>query len=128
MHRRTRPQNASARRRGAPRKTKLIKIPESPDNVCSVYSKKRVDLVLRLLEAEHGEPNVVPEVLIEGSPRALEFLGKLLIAQARFTDCGSFISPTGPGNFFFSRKSKLGIYIHRLPCNEQGKSALSRRR
>lgn|GEM_PF-2131720 len=86
---------------------------ESPDEVCQRESKSPPKLTVRL-SAE--ESPVTGYVLIEGSPKALRFLASLLGAQARAKDCGSQLHPNGPGNIFFSRKSELGIYIHRLPC------------
>lgn len=59
-------------------------------------------------------------VLIEGEREALEFLGNLLLAQARYEkDCSFFIGPKSVGKVFFSRQSTFGFYIHRLPCLER---------
>jgi hypothetical protein len=56
-------------------------------------------------------------ILIEGQKSALEFLGKLLIVQSSFKDdCGFHIGPRQAGSRAFSKKSKYGVYIHRLPC------------
>src|SRR5258708_30931815 len=55
-------------------------------------------------------------VLIEGSRRALESLGRILLKHAREKDCGYQMSPDGAGSNHFRRDSKFGLYIHRLPC------------
>jgi len=62
-------------------------------------------------------------VLIEGSAKALEFLGRYLIAHSRADDydCGVQLSPKGPGSAWFTKTSTLGIYLHRLPCREHRK-------
>ena len=83
----------------------------SPDDVCAAFAKRRSKLVVRALDNE--------TVLLEGDAAALEFLGNLLIAQARFvTDCGFEISPTGAGSAIFATAATSGLYIHRLPCSE----------
>ncbi len=57
-------------------------------------------------------------ILIEGSEKALEFLGMIFLAQAKETDdCRFWMSPFGPGCAYFSEKSNRGLYIHRLPCD-----------
>lgn len=81
----------------------------SPDMICAAFSDRPEKLTVRRLEGD--------TTLIEGSAEALEFLGNLLIAQARFAnDCGFEISPTGPASAVFSREASVGLYIHRLPC------------
>jgi hypothetical protein len=55
-------------------------------------------------------------VLTEGSRRALESLGRILLKHAREKDCGFQMSPEGAGSNHFRRDSKFGLYIHRLPC------------
>jgi hypothetical protein len=81
----------------------------SPDKICAAFSDTPEKLTVRQLESD--------TVLIEGSAEALEFLGNLLIAQARFAkDCGFQISPTGAGSALFSSEATVGVYIHRLPC------------
>lgn len=88
---------------------------KGPDYVCEEYSEKDVKITIKKLNKDF--------VLIEGDKVSLEFLGKLLIAQANFEDdCGFQMSPDGAGCSFFSNDSKFGIYIHRLPC-EHGKIA-----
>jgi hypothetical protein len=81
------------------------------DVVCGDYGRKRSDL--SVTKMDRGT------VLIEGKPRALKFLGEVLIAHARGPkiDCHFNISPRGAGSRHFNRNSKFGIYIHRLPCN-----------
>ena|SRR5437773_256699 len=83
------------------------------DKICARYYKKKVGLVLRLLETEEGAK--FPLVLIEGSADALKMLAELLVAVADEPENDGFeISPYGPGSAHFSRKANLGIYIHRL--------------
>jgi hypothetical protein len=83
----------------------------SPDEVCAKFADTGAKITIKMMDDEH--------ILIEGSAEALEFVGRLLQAQAAFSnDCGFHISPTGPGNALFSESSALGIYIHRLPCME----------
>ena len=67
---------------------------------------------MRLLLPE--EKHELPLALFEGDPRALEFLGKLFLAQATFADDGFQISPRGPGERLFKRRSQLGLYIQRV--------------
>jgi hypothetical protein len=85
----------------------------SPDQVCATFAAGDGQITIKMLGTEN--------ILIEGSAAALEFLGKLLHAQATFSsNCGFQISPTGAGNALFSESSSLGIYIHRLPCMSSG--------
>jgi hypothetical protein len=55
-------------------------------------------------------------ILIEGNRRALESLGRILLERTREKDCGYQMSPDGAGSDHFSKDSKFGLYIHRLPC------------
>jgi hypothetical protein len=57
-------------------------------------------------------------ILIEGNSTGLKFLGTLLLSLSEAHDCGEEWSPDGPGSKLFSRDSKLGIYLHRLPCRD----------
>ncbi len=80
-----------------------------PDDVCANYTgAKKIHIRV--------DDDIV---VIEGEAEALEFIGNLFLAQARFErDCGFQICPTGGGNAFFTRESTHGLYIHRLPCDE----------
>ena len=80
--------------------------PKSPDKICEQYAGRGVSLKISLL----GDL-----VLVEGDAVSLDFLGRVLIAQAGTTDDGFQLSPKGPGRKHFSRRSSLGIYIHRVP-------------
>lgn len=93
----------------------------SPDAVCARFAKgPKTNLVVRELEAD--EDSSVPYILIEGPPHALRFLGELLIAQSEFSDCGFQLGPRGTGSAIFDRRrSTKGIYIHRLPCNDDAR-------
>ena len=85
-----------------------------PDDICATYAEKKgmKKLIVKLTEDKDM-------VYIEGAPEALEFLGNLLISQANYKeDCSFFLSPKNPGGVFFNkRKSTLGIYIQRWPCD-----------
>ena len=82
---------------------------KSPDEICGEYFEKKVSLTVKHMDENY--------ILIEGDTDSLEFLGKLIIAQANFDeDCGFQIAPRGAGDAHFSKKAELGVYIHRLPC------------
>ncbi len=77
-----------------------------PDNVCEEYFDKGVKLTV-IVENDM--------VFFEGSRTDLEFLGKLLLAQAGYTEDDSFhISPTGAGSGLFHKDSTTGICIQRI--------------
>jgi hypothetical protein len=81
----------------------------SPDDICTLFTSSTDKITIRQLEKG--------EMLIEGSPAALKFLGNLLIAQSDFSkDCGFHISPSGAGSALFTSTSNCGIYIHHKPC------------
>ena len=86
----------------------------NPDRILNQYPKGTVKLNLRLLERGGGEDG--PDVLIEGSKKSLQALARVILAVAADEDCGYGFSPKAAGNAHFSKKSELGIYIHRLPC------------
>jgi hypothetical protein len=76
-----------------------------PDDVCKEYGLRPIKLQVRDL----GEV-----ILVEGTREALEFLGKVLIAQSAAEDDGFEIGPRGPGEYFFDRRAEKGFYIHRI--------------
>lgn len=82
----------------------------SVDELCEQFSRKKTKLTVKFLD---GEKDMI---LFEGEASALEFLGKLLIAQSTASDCGFEIAPNSAGRALFSTDSTLGIYIHRIPC------------
>ena len=85
----------------------------SPDDACEQSAGSGVAVSLRDLDDE--------TILIEGDRRSLEFLARLIQAQAGFDDdCGFQISPDGAGSSFFAAGSK-GLYIHRT---DQGECSL----
>lgn len=85
----------------------------TPDELCASFGESPTKLTVRML----GDS----DILIEGTKEALEFFGKLVLAQAQYSkDCGFSISPHGAGSALFSETSAVGLYIHRLPCMEQG--------
>ena len=83
---------------------------KTPDDVCKAFADQEIKLSISNMDEE--------TVLIEGDEISLEFLGHLILRQARFgKDCGFQISPKGTGKTFFAEQSKTGVYIHRTPCN-----------
>lgn len=76
----------------------------TPDELCNEFAGTDLKISVKDLE---------DLVLIEGEPAALEFLGRLLIAQAQFKkDDGFQIAPSGPGGVLFTEDSTQGFYIH----------------
>src|SRR5262245_46192349 len=81
----------------------------SPDSVCKKFAKKKAKITIRPLEEDGSS------ILLEGDREGLEFLGRLLLAQARSRrDCGFQLNPQGAGKSFFTKGSHCGLYIHRL--------------
>jgi hypothetical protein len=84
----------------------------TPDEVCVDYADRKVKITARTMEDDL--------VLLEGDREALEFLGKLFLAQANDErSCHKSLQPDGAGSAFFTDTSNLGIYIHRLPCEHE---------
>lgn len=82
------------------------------DNVCGAYADKGAKITVKAL------PNDPSLILFEGDELAFEFLGKLFLAQAKaINGCGFFLGPKTAGSALFSKKAKLGLYLHRLPCD-----------
>jgi hypothetical protein len=81
-----------------------------PDDICAAYAKQKGMKKITLNITKEGDM-----VYFEGTPEALEFIGNLFIAQARYDkDCSFFLSPQNPGGMFFNkRKSTHGLYIQR---------------
>jgi hypothetical protein len=87
---------------------------KTPDQVCA--EARNIKLTLKPLEDESY-------VFIEGDKAAFHWLSDLFAAHADFDkDCGFQMGPNGPGNSFFKKGSKLGVYLHRLPCVEKKSS------
>lgn len=85
-----------------------------PDWACGAYSGNK-KITIKLID---------DMVLVEGEAEAIEFLGKLLLAQANEEkDCSLFLGPRSAGRSFFTKKSTHGFYIHRLPCREKPPAA-----
>jgi hypothetical protein len=82
------------------------------------YSRTGAALNLRILPPGEGEVDV-PSVLIEGDKDTIVFLADLLLSQVLDCDCGTGISPVGPGSVYFNPQSQCGIYIHVLPCKNE---------
>jgi hypothetical protein len=82
----------------------------STNDVFELYAKKGAKLTVRKLDRAM--------ILIEGDRTALEFLGNLF-ACARSDEHSIQFSPTGAGKNRFSRRSTLGVYVHRVPCPDK---------
>jgi len=88
------------------------------DDVCAAYADKGARITVKPLSQA---PSVI---LLEGDELAFEFLGKLFLAHAKAVNgCGLQIGPKYAGNVFFSKKAKLGLYLHRLPCDNDALKA-----
>ncbi len=91
--------------------------------------KLTTDGVVRLYSKEKKRPKLTIQkmdkntILIEGSAKALEFLGEFVLAHSRADpdDCGNGLDPKGAGNAWFTKESTLGFYLHRLPCRIAGR-------
>ena len=59
-------------------------------------------------------------ILIEGDAAALRFLGQFILAHSRAEkgDCHNGLHPREAGNAWFTKESTLGLYLHKLPCEE----------
>jgi hypothetical protein len=80
-----------------------------PDEVCADAAQAGTRIVCRA--SGRGV------VLIEGTREGLEFLGRLLLSQAKYAkDCGFHLGPSGPGKALFGRGATIGLYLHRVPC------------
>jgi len=86
-----------------------------PDNVHARFGKNGM-LKVTLLPADKDAGDFV---LLEGNKAAYEYLGRLFLAHAKAQGCGFQISPNGAGSALFKKGSTLGLYLHRLPCNEK---------
>jgi hypothetical protein len=88
---------------------------KTPDQVCR--NARNIKLTVKPL------PEDTSYVLIEGNKAAFHWLSDLFAAHAEFDmDCGFFIAPNGPSSARFKKGSKLGLYLHRLPCVEKKSS------
>jgi hypothetical protein len=87
---------------------------KSPDRICGENADANRKITVKWLDDEKEY------ILIEGTKEDLEFLGNLLISQANFEkDDSFFLSPKGPGNALFTKKSQFGIYILRIDKKEK---------
>jgi len=98
-----------------PRNTRARPAYKRPDDVSDEFPDGAIKLFTKLLPAtDDGEAE---RLCIEGDRLSLEYLGKMILAQAAFPlDCSYEISPKSAGSAFFGRRAKVGIIIHRLPC------------
>ena len=93
------------------------------------------DGVVRLYRKERKRPKLTIQkldkntILIEGSAKALEFLGEFVLAHSRAdaVDCGNGLDPKGAGKAWFTKESTLGFYLHRLPYREGSHFAKEKR-
>jgi hypothetical protein len=77
--------------------------------VLSQYFKHVTDLRIDMIDEDM--------VLIEAHAATFRFLSELFRAAAEDeTDCGTQFFPHGPFGQMFSKKSRFGLYLHRLPC------------
>jgi hypothetical protein len=82
------------------------------DNVCVSYADKGAKIAVIPLQGTRDL------ILIEGDRLAFEFLGRLFLAHAKGTNgCGLQIGPKYAGSALSSKKAKLGLYLHCLPCD-----------
>jgi hypothetical protein len=83
------------------------------DKVCGKYAGMGAKITMKPL------PENPDLLLIEGDELAFEFLGKLFLALAKtINGCGFSIEPGGPGAALFAKASTVGLYLHRLPCDD----------
>src|SRR4029077_3096472 len=83
------------------------------------------DVVVRLYSRRKNPPKLTMKkldqdtILIEGGAAALEFLGQFILSHslANKDDCHNGLHPKGAGNAWFTKKSTLGFYLHKLPCD-----------
>lgn len=83
------------------------------DEICEYYGNLGTKLTVRLLDNE--------TILVEGGSDALRFLSELIASQAFGTEDGKCVGPNDAGSDLFTNNSTLGIYIHKLPCKDDGK-------
>jgi len=76
-----------------------------PDDICKTCADRGVKITITDLD---------DLVLVKGTREALEFLAKLLLAQAEASDSGFQISPSGAGRALFTEESTRGLYIARV--------------
>jgi hypothetical protein len=82
------------------------------NSICRAYADKGVRITVKPV------PKAPELILFEGDALAFEFLGKLFLAHSQHMDgCGLQMGPKYAGRSFFSKKTTLGIYLHRLPCD-----------
>ena len=81
----------------------------TPEDILDEFADRGVKLNIKHLDDD--------TVLIEADRESLEFLSRLLLAQANSADCGLQIGPSGAGSAWFADSATLGLYVHRLPCD-----------
>ena len=74
-------------------------------------------ILTRLLDRDPEFPDALPSVLIEGTQSALAEFAEAILHHAQDPeDCKFHFKPDGIGACWFMPGSKLGFYIHILPC------------
>ena len=83
------------------------------DGVVRRYSRKKRPPKLTMSKLDRDT------ILVEGDAAALEFLGQFILAHSRAAndDCHHSLHPKEAGNAWFTKKSTLGFYLHKLPCD-----------
>ena len=86
-----------------------------PDDVADQFPEGAIRLFTKFLPPTRDGAKA--RLWIEGDKPSLEYLGKMILAQAEFpSDCLYGISPKGAGGALFDRKAQVGIVVHRQPC------------
>jgi hypothetical protein len=97
---------------------------QTTDEVCNHYDgKPKIRLEIRPFPPVDGVDNA-PAVFVETDPMGFEFLGHLFLAFARSDEgCGRHLGPDVAGCAYFAPECRLGLLLHRLPC-EHSKTPL----
>ncbi len=85
------------------------------DNLWEKYENIPVTLQVEFVQSDVDEG--LPYVRLEGDVNSLRYLADLLLAVVNGPTCHTHISPGGIGSIFFAEDCKVGIYVHRLPCD-----------
>ena len=90
---------------------------QTTDEVCDRYDgKPKLKLEIRTFPPSDGV-EYTPAVFIETDALGFEFLGSLFLAFAQSVeDCQRHLGPDVAGSAYFDRGCRLGLLLHRLPC------------
>jgi hypothetical protein len=91
----------------------------STDEVCGYYAgKPKIRLEVREFPPT-DEVTSVPVLLVETDSTGFEFLGNLFLAFARSSEgCHRHLAPDSAGSAYFREGCRLGLLLHRLPCEK----------